>query len=141
MRLLLALALFAGMTTAAPVPKAVKKKTDDATDLVGTWRAVPGARDESFQFTADGKMAAWSGKGGHGGSFPYTWTIDPTTAPKTMNWGDASTPPRPQFECVYELNGDTLRIAYSTVGKRPANPTAAANGNFICDLVRDTPAK
>ncbi len=141
MRPLVSLLLLVTVTAAAPVPKAVKKKTDDATDLVGTWRAVNGARDESFQFTADGKMSAWSGKGGGGGSFPYTWTIDPTADPKTMNWGNAGTPSRPQFECVYELDGDTLRIAYSTVGKRPANPTAAGNGNFICDLVRDTTSK
>ena len=95
MRPLVALLLLVTVTAAAPVPKAVKKKSDDATDLVGTWRAANGTRDENFRFTEDGKMAAWSGKGGDGGSFPYSWTIDTTADPKRMNWGDTATPPRP----------------------------------------------
>jgi uncharacterized protein (TIGR03067 family) len=141
MRTLLAVALLAALAPAAPVPKALKKKVDDTSAIVGTWRPAPGTRGESFRFTADGGMQAWTGGAGGGESFPYTWVIDPTTDPKRMTWGSSSNPTQVQFECVYELDGDRLRIAYNGVGKRPAKVDAGVNGVHFCDLVRDPAAK
>ncbi len=53
-----------------------------------------------------------------------------------MTWGDANT--KPQWDCVYELNGDTLRISYNTAGKRPAK-IESVTGQHYCDLRRDIP--
>lgn len=143
MRTLLAVALLVGLAPAAPVPKGLKKKVNDAEAIVGIWMHSSGTRDENFEFTPDGKMRAWMGNGGPGGTtFGYSWTLDPTATPKRMTWGGANDP-KPQWECVYELDGDTLRICYIASGQ-PV-PTAVARemkGGFYCDLRRDTsPAK
>ncbi len=140
MRTLLAVVLVAALAPAAPVPKALKPKTDDKTALVGVWRPAPGTRDESFRFTEDGRMQAWSGQARDGGtSFPFSWSIDPTTDPKQMTWGDAASK-QLSFECVYELDGDRLRIGYGQPAKRPTGVTAG-QAMFVCDLVRDSSAK
>lgn len=140
MRTLLAVVLLTALAPAAPVPKALKPKTDDKSALVGIWRPAPNTRDESFQFTDDGKMRAWSGRGDPGNTrYDYTWSIDPSADPKRMTWGDASGK-QVSFECVYELDGDRLRIGYGSPTKRPTGVTAG-QAMFVCDLVRDTSAK
>ncbi len=118
MRPLLAFALLVGLATAAPVPKAVKKQAD-SDQLVGRWIATE-KNTHSFHFRDDGTMTVWNGQVENGGA-KYRWTIDDTASPKRMTWYDTtSTPPRPQFECVYELDGDSLKITYECAPKVPA---------------------
>lgn len=137
MRQLVLIALLAGWAVAAPVPKAVRKKTDDADLLVGTWKPVEG-RNEWFEFTPDGKMKAWNTGGSAATGLTYTWTIDPTTDPKSMTLGN--TVKQPQWDCIYQLDGDTLRFSYNIAGQRPAKIEPAI-GQHYCDLRRDTSAK
>lgn len=140
MRPLVALLLLVGLATAAPVPKVVKKKTDDAELLLGYWKPV-GDRSEGFEFAADGVMKAYGSRDRQGGGVPYKWSIDPTASPKRMTWG-GSTDGKPQWECVYELDGDKLRITYAIVGSPvPTEIGPHVKGGLFCDLIRDTPAK
>lgn len=133
MRPLVALVVFAALAPAAPVPKAIKKQ-NDADSLVGTWKPAEG-RTEWFEFTADGKMKAWStGTAQH--AVPYKWTLDDTASPRRMTWTGSA-----QWECVYELNGDTLRISYVTAGQKIPTEVGPTKTGFYCDLRRDTSAK
>ena len=137
---LVTLLAVAALAPAAPVPKGVKKKVNDAERLVGTWKPVEG-RTEWFEFTADGGMKAWTTGGSAKSGVPYTWTVAPDAEPKRMTWGDTSADRRPQWECVYELDGDRLRITYARAGGPPPGAVKAGDGLFYCDLVRDTPAR
>jgi uncharacterized protein (TIGR03067 family) len=128
MRPLLALALLVSLASAAPVPKAVKKQ-NDAEQIVGSWKPVEGQTDW-FEFTADGKMLTWDTGGSAGTGPPFTYTLDTTTDPKSMTWGDRNK--TPLWDCVYELDGDTLRISYNRDGKRPTK-VEAARGQHFCD--------
>src|SRR5262249_20141614 len=111
MRPLFAVALLVGLAPAAPVPKDLKKKQDDKALLVGTWKPV-GNRTEWFKFDEDGQMKVWNTGGSAQTGVPYTWGIDPDADPKQMTWGDTSPQRRPQWDCLYELDGDVLRIVY-----------------------------
>jgi uncharacterized protein (TIGR03067 family) len=139
MRPLVALLLLTGFAPAAPVPKAVKAKANDAELLLGYWKPV-GDRAEGFEFAPDGVMKAHGSRERQGDGVPYKWSIDPTASPKRMSWG-GSTDGKPQWECVYELDGDRLRLSYAPAGGAVPAVVGLGNGVFYCDLVRDTPAK
>lgn len=124
MRHLLSAVLLVGFVTAAPVPKAVKK-SDDKTLIVGRWIAV-NQNHHSFHFKDDGTMTVWNGPVDTGGA-RYRWTLDDSVSPKRMTWYDTgSSPPRTQFECVYELEGDDLTITYES---SPAIPKGVGAGS------------
>jgi len=138
MRSLLAIALLVGLAPAAPVPKALKKQ-DDKDAILGTWSPAPG-RTEWFEFKADGTLKAWNTGGSAATGVPYKWSIDPTATPKRMTWYSPGET-KPSWECVYELDGDTLKICYVNAGRKvPAQATEESDGLF-CDLRRDTSAK
>lgn len=138
MRPLLAIVFLAGLALAAPVPKELKKKSD--VDLiVGTWKPAQG-RTEWFEFTADGGMKAWNTGGSAANGAPYTWSLDPTATPKRMTWYSAGQT-KPSWECVYELDGDTLRISYVSAGNKLPDQVNQGNGAHFCDLHRDTSNK
>lgn len=139
MRPLLTLALLVGVAAAAPVPKELKKK-GDVDLIVGTWKPAQG-RTEWFEFTVDGGMKAWNTGGSAATGVPYTWSLDPTATPKRMTWCSAGQT-KPSFECVYDLDGDTLRISYVSAGNKLPTEVAATGGHvFFCDLRRDTSSK
>ena len=134
MRPLLAVALLVGFAPAAPVPKGIKKK-DDAAMLVGRWLAANG-RGHSFVYNEDGTMKVWDGPNEPQGGANYKWSIDATATPKRMTWyGVGST--APQYECVYEMDGDELKITYESA---PKIPTGVGTGSQNHHMTR-SPAK
>ena len=128
MRPLVALALLAGMTTAAPVPKAVKKK-NNADQIVGTWK--PNKGSEWFQFDAEGNMKAWTNGGNAATGVPYTYALDadPDAREWRMTWASKGQP-KPSYQVVYVVDGDRMYMTYSGATGQPMakpDPTTAPN--------------
>ena len=135
MRPLLALLLLVGFAPAAPVPKAIKKK-DDASLLVGRWKPSDGTK-QWYEFQDDGTLKTWD-EPNEQSAVPYKWTIDVTAIPKRMTWANGKTG-KVEFEAVYELDGDDLRMNYASA---PAVPKAVGKGNGAFNgQVRDTSGK
>lgn len=137
MRSLLALTLVIGLgvAPAAPVPKAVKKK-DDAALVVGTWKPANNGTCW-YQFNADGTMQTWHGLS-KGSPLDWTWTLDPDTTPKRMKLTRAVG--SGVYDCLYELDGDTLKIAF-IVGAIEPKKVEAAPGLQLYEQARDTSVK
>ena len=116
MRTAFVLLIAAGALTAAPVPKDFKKTTDDKALIVGTWIATePGSA--CFQFAADGTLKTWHqnmGGGARHSEMGWTWVIvDAKASPKKAKLNRAENPAA-FYDCIYELNGDTLKFALIT---------------------------
>lgn len=115
--------LFATAAVAAPVPKAVKQRTD-AEVLVGTWETVvseEGGRARAgpgvYQWTFDADLTMWSSPSGQSErGVKWAVKIAPEQAPKEIDLTNGTT----VYKGIYEFDGDDLRIAYTT-GDRPAN--------------------
>jgi uncharacterized protein (TIGR03067 family) len=127
---------------AAPVPKVVRPK-GDAERIVGTW-SPDGGKAQWFRFDADGTQTAWRAEYRHSPNV-YTVTLDPTASPKRMTW-TAKGETDPSSQCVYELDGDRLRVAYVTAGEPwPAEVEAVApepgRGRFFVAQTRETSAE
>lgn len=135
MRPLFALAVLSALAPAAPAPKAVKKQGDMQL-IAGTWKPAEG-KTEWFRFDADGTMKAWV-TGGENTPYTYTYTLDAEASPKRMTWtvqGEA----KPYYRCVYELDGDRLRMKYVGAGSDwPAK--VAPDFSYYCEQTRE-PAK
>jgi hypothetical protein len=116
-RPLLAVALLAFVSPAAPVPKGMKAKKDDATHIVGLWLSA-NPNTYSFRYNDDGTMKVWNGPQGEAGGVAYKWTLDATPSPKRMTWYSVGST-TPSFECVYEMDGDDLSITYESAPKVP----------------------
>ncbi len=137
MRPLLAVALLAFVSPAAPVPKGMKAKKDDASQIVGLWLATTNANTHSFRYNDDGTMKVWNGPQGEAGGVPYKWTLDATASPKRMTWYSVGST-TPSFECVYELDGDSLSITYESA---PTVPKGVGVGNQNHKMTRSEPSK
>ncbi len=135
MRHLLALALLAGFATAAPVPKALKPKAD-AELIVGTWMPANSGTCW-YQFNADGTLKTWHGPNKRS-PLDWTYTLDTTVTPKrVLLTGKAD---QKSFECVYELDGDGLKIAF-VLGAKDPKKVEAGPGLQLYEQTRDTSAK
>jgi uncharacterized protein (TIGR03067 family) len=131
--------LIAGaLALAAPVPKELKKAGDETT-VLGAWESVvadyslkPGAAGAVFRFAAEGKGGV-TPPPGMGNEISATYTIDPTANPKRFEWklGGAGT----ASVATYELDGDTLKLAFGEAGKQPA-AAAPAQGVSYYELKR-----
>ncbi len=135
MRPLVALALFVALAPAAPVPKGLKKP-DDKTGIVGRWKPNEGER-LWYEFRDDGTLRVNERPTELNGVAQYKWTLDSASSPKRMTWYAAGTTTM-LFECVYELDGDDLRLNYSS------STIPKAVGPDILNYstrTRDTPAK
>ena len=145
MHSLLALALLAGFAAAAPVPKVLKKK-DDKTALAGTWLVteltVNGRNNNvsynTFTFDAEGKVTLRYKKDDPGGS-AWTWTIDPEATPPRMQW--ATQPGRNDWDLVYEVDGDSLKVGFISKGAKPPAKVEPGDGLTLYVMTRDTPGK
>jgi uncharacterized protein (TIGR03067 family) len=141
MRPLLALALLAGLAAAAPVPKELKKK-DDKHSLLGTWKVTELTSDgkpttasyHTFVFTDDGKLTLIEGKNKTGPQ--WTWAIDQSTTPRTMKWATGN-----PWDCVYELDGDSLKLGLLNKGAKPPASVEPGNGLTLYVMTRDTTGK
>jgi len=127
--LLTAVAALAAM--AAPVPKGLKAKRPDAEVLVGRWDVLRTEQNgqplanhaKVWTIDADLKM-----KSLHGNEQVLNWPlkIDPDETPKEI---DIS-----HYKGIYELDGDDLRVAYSTGGDRPT--TFDAKPDVVIEVLR-----
>jgi uncharacterized protein (TIGR03067 family) len=137
------LCLFAaGLSAAAPVPKALKKKSD-AELLQGRWEIV--TRDvgqgqeiprgeaagywwafEGSEFLA-GFGAADDGKPGRG------YQIDPDVNPRRLDFGyskDAT------FHAIYRIEGDTLTACLQNDHLRPYSTDFKGGNGYCCYVFR-----
>jgi uncharacterized protein (TIGR03067 family) len=129
---------------AAPEPN---PPAGDGERLVGVWNLtaastagleVSGEKlgESKWAFTGRQYLAANST-----GSVVGTYTIDPTASPKRMDFVAAAGPDKGKVQAmIYELDGDTLRIAYTAGGERPASfPTKPAEKEYVVVLKRVKP--
>ena len=138
------LAFAAGTVAAAPVPKDFKK-VDDATALVGTWKAhrltLHGKDDanihtHTFGFDAGGKCHTLYGAGQRS---DWTFTLDPKATPKRMTW--VSVQGNTKFDCVYELSGDTLKVGFLSAGQSVPDKVEPGPSVTLYEMTRDKSAK
>jgi hypothetical protein len=135
----LALTLLVGTLSAAPVPKELKKP-DDKELLVGTWMTT-GSGTANFRFNADGTMQTWTGQDVGRPVLEWTWSdLDPMATPKrvklTRAVGTAS------YDCLYELSGDSLKIAFIVDKTKPIPDKLQARPGFsVYELTREKPGK
>jgi hypothetical protein len=119
MRPLLALAVLAAFAAAAPVPKALKAKPNV---LTGTWQQVNAGR-EWFKFNDDGTMSTWVTES-PGSPVPFTYAVVADANPPYMTWTSKGST-TPSYHCLFDFDGDTLRLNYGSPGSLPASVTAA----------------
>ena len=114
MLLLASLVLSIAPSTAAPGLK--DRKDDDKARIVGNWKqealCMRGGRMDtertgSFRFGSDGSCGISSGGGKENGAL---YTLDPSTTPRRMKWLNG--PEKTEWQCLYELDGDTLKVAF-----------------------------
>jgi uncharacterized protein (TIGR03067 family) len=115
---LAALALPAAAIVAAPALK--DRKKDDAELIVGVWsqeslslrgQEPMGAQRGTFRFDKDGTCAITNANT----QFPVSrYTLDPASSPRRMKWLNGTE--RAEWQCLYELEGDTLKVAFVDQG-------------------------
>lgn len=140
---LLAINLLVTLTPTAPIPKVVRK--DDKSALVGSWTAtamtVNGSDAESlirkFAFDADGKLE-WVTK--HNNSI-WVVILDTTATPRTMKLVYPGRENNNDWDCVYELNGDTLKLGWLRRGMTPPAKLEPSEGVTLYEMTRDTSSK
>ncbi len=120
--------LSASFSSAAPVLKALKKRTlPDRERILGEWKIVvyehdgrPSATDVNWIFTED-KMISKSPKS----STYYEIHIDPDATPKRFDIVG--------FAGIYDFDGDKLKIAYLS-GNIPPVEFSSKNRVSYCEL-------
>jgi hypothetical protein len=143
MRPLLAVALLAALAPAAPVPKSLKK-ADDASRIVGTWK--PTDKESAwFQFNDDRTLKTWHGaEGGAAHShMDWKWALDPDTSHSPRKVRLTRVPDSENgYDCLYELDGDTLRLVLLlSPGVPPPKKVEAGPNLQLHQTARHTPAK
>lgn len=144
MRPLFAVALLAAFAPAAPVPKALKKK-DDKADIVGTWKVhtltMNGRKtdisDVTFVFKADGTAKMFHS--GEDNRPNWIVTLDPNASPPGMRWVNSGG--RNNWDCVYELCGDTLKVGFISAGAKRPEQVEPGENLTLYEMTRDTSAK
>lgn len=120
---------------AAPVPKAVKKK-DDARAVLGKWQGGLAGQQGGgyvFRFGDDGKCGITSG-GPNARESGATYELHPDKSPRQMTWWNG--PERTEWRCVYELDGDTLKVAFVHAGTDIPPDAAPRAGVTVYELKR-----
>jgi uncharacterized protein (TIGR03067 family) len=128
---------------AAPVPKAVKKKAD-AHAILGKWqgglaRAGQGnSTSHMFRFGDDGKCGI-TNTPGNGRENGAEYELHPEKSPRQMTWWNGTE--RTEWRCVYELDGDTLKVAFVHQGTDIPADAAPRAGVTVYELKRLTDDK
>jgi uncharacterized protein (TIGR03067 family) len=129
--------------SAAPVPKAVKKKAD-AQAILGRWQgglAGNGRGDTTthvFRFGDDRTCGITNTPGG-GRESGAEYELHPDRSPRQMTWWNGSE--RTEWRCVYELDGDTLKVAFVHKGTDLPADTSPRAGVTVYELKRLTDDK
>lgn len=122
MRPLLAFTLLVGFATAAPVPKSIKKPTDQ-TAILGTWKTTnPKEHTHTHTFETDGHLRQLFGTNGVS---DWDWMVFPDEIPKRLTMVNQKGK-SDAWHAVYELDGDSLIITYTNASSplpRVADPS------------------
>jgi uncharacterized protein (TIGR03067 family) len=76
------------------------------------------------------------------GNSASTWevTLDMTASPRTMKWVSPGRANSSDWDCVYELSGNTLKVGFVRKGATPVK-VEPADGLTLYVMTRDTTAK
>ena len=107
---LAALALLAGTTAAAPVPKAIKRKPADGAEIVGLWVTRP-ADTTGWVFRGDGTAGVGDPVNP---SCKAIYKLDPAQTPKHLDWSQDGG--KTWYLGIYEVDGDVLKINFGGGG-------------------------
>lgn len=118
--ILLLFAITSG-TVAAPIPKEVKVGSD-AQRILGKWQTEflsSSGTDKQlntssrFRFEVDGKCTILHGSDNERDS-DSEFTLDMSSNPRRMKWLQGTG--KQVWQCLYELDGDSLKIAFINAG-------------------------
>lgn len=140
----LVLLALAPVAVSAPVPKAVKK--GDTAAIVGIWKVTElteNGRDsrityDTFVFDTAG-VVTLRGNTKDIYSPQWTFTLDPKANPRRMSW--SSLKGRTDWELVYALSGDTLKVGFIPKGKQAPAAVEPGDGLTLYVMTRDTSSK
>jgi uncharacterized protein (TIGR03067 family) len=128
---------------AAPVPKAVKKKAD-AQAILGKWEGGLGGAAKGggyvFRFGDDGTCGITHG-GSNNQESGATYELHPDKSPRQMTWWNGVGPTQTEWRCVYELDGDTLKVVFVHQGTDIPADAAPRSGVTVYELKRLTSDK
>jgi uncharacterized protein (TIGR03067 family) len=126
-------------TVCVAAPALKSRKTDDGAQILGVWKedsiSVNGGQpaagaDYTFRFSNDGTCGITTGNNEN----PAKYFLVVSTTPRRMKWLNG--PEMTEWTCLYELNGDTLKIAFSQPGQEPPESIAPSAGVTIYYLKR-----
>ncbi len=112
-------ALAAWITLAATLspaaPKLKDNRSDDPSRILGQWaqeslsshgNQPAGGANATFRFSKDGTCGIANGGQENGAQY----SLEPTAKPKRLKWLNG--PELTEWKCLYELDGDTLKVAF-----------------------------
>ena len=116
----LSLLAFTPGIVAAPIPKEVKAGSD-AQRILGKWQSEflstnggdKRPASTKFRFEADGKCAIFYGARDNPDP-DSEFTLDTGSSPRRMKWLNG--PEKTEWRCLYELDDDSLKIAFINAG-------------------------
>lgn len=123
--------VLAATSMAAPALK--DRKNDDKARIIGYWAQEAlsqhgGERNTSsgtFRFAEDGSCGITNGGPGSKES-GAVYSLDPSTTPGRIKWFNG--PDRTEWDCLYEFDGDRLKVAFVERGTEiPKKIEPAAN--------------
>ena len=136
----LALTWFTLSATASVAAPALKdRKIDDATRILGMWAqeaiSVHGneqntQQQNTFRFGNDGTCGIVTGSREN----PAEYTLDVAKSPRQMKWLNG--PAKTEWLCIYELDGDSLKVAFVDQGTEPPKKIEPAKNLTIYYLRR-----
>jgi uncharacterized protein (TIGR03067 family) len=126
-------------SVAAPALK--EKNKDDRTRILGMWTqeslSQRGAEPQgnnaatTFHFDADGTCGITHGQGQ---AMMAVYSLDPQSSPRRMKWLNG--PEKAEWMCLYELVGDTLKVAFVDQDTEPPTKIEPAKNLTIYYLRR-----
>ncbi|MEO2091439.1 MAG: hypothetical protein ABGY75_18430 [Gemmataceae bacterium] len=121
---------------AAPVPKGVKKK-DDVRAVLGKWEGGLGGAAKGggyvFRFGDDGTCGI-TNVGPNNRESGAAYELHPDKSPRQMTWWNGAE--RTEWRCVYELDGDTLKVVFVHAGTDIPPDAAPRAGVTVYELKR-----
>ncbi len=148
--------LFASLALCFAIPLPLRaeddkapKPNDDQAQIQGSWKVVRRLKNGTDEDTKQTPVtltfkgnAVVEARGDDAKAGEGTFSIDPATKPKTMVLTGTSGEHAGQvFKTIYELTGDTLKIAYCTRegGNSPPTDFTGGEGSGMMVLERDKP--
>lgn len=123
-RVLFALLVVAAAATAAPVPKSIKRKPANGSDIVGLWVNHPG-ETSGWVFREDGTAGVGDPANP---ACKAIYKVDPTQTPKHLDWSQDGG--KSWYLGIYEVDGDVLKINFGGGGSGVRPTVLGPNTGF-----------